>query len=205
MPTAISTEPDWPPSSPTAYDDEFTGTVLNSSLWSWVNQGGASANVSSSFLGLICPTPGGGDIWHLLAQTAPSTPWEFILCWLWNGSVEASYLYAGFVLYDPSSGKLITFHLDNASLQVAYWNSVNSFSAGQFATTWPRPGRHYMKVKDDGTNLIFSYSRDGVNFWTAATLARTAFLTPSKVCIGAGTNIGSGTMILSADFFRRTL
>jgi hypothetical protein len=106
VPAAIPQGPDWPPASPTAWDDEFTEGSLNTALWTNVVNGVPNTiQVSKSLLGIICASHGSDDFTVVTQPVPASTPYTMTakIALLGAGNV-----YAGMVLAD-STGKLVSF------------------------------------------------------------------------------------------------
>jgi hypothetical protein len=120
---------------------------------------------------------------------------------------------AGLVLKNSGSARLILFNVylrtgttgpdqGNQKTSVEYMTSATLFSSTPFG---PIGYQHryddiiWHRVTDDGTtNLTFEVSRDGVNWITATTLGRTAWLTsgPDRVGINvepSSTDAAGGT------------
>lgn len=203
---------DVPPAVAGSLDDEFTDAVWNTNgKWSWVNQGVATAAQASSWLGL---TKGAtvGDSNAVIVQVAPATPYEVtakITTLMSSGNFRA----AGMCFYDTGTTKLIRFGIEQTNgIVVAYYTNPTTFSSSPASQTLAlgAGGPIYLKMKDDGGNLIFSYSYDGVNFLQFLSVSRTAFIAagPNRVglCINNNQNAGMNlTTTLGADYFRRTL
>jgi hypothetical protein len=68
------------------------------------------------------------------------------------------------------------------------------------------PGWQYIQVQDDGTNLNFSVSLDGVNFTKIYSQGRTSYLTNGANQIGLfiDQNTSNNVGAASFDYFRRT-
>lgn len=206
--------PDAQPASAGSLDDEFAGSSLNiATRWTWVNQGSATATVSKSILFMTSPAHAGTNIEYIY-QTAPSTPWQVDakIAFLYFSNNNAAI--TGLVLSD-GTGKIILFGLlYNAGLAidvVRYTNpttfsftpfSNSSAQANNVAATWV-----WLRVKDDGVNVIYSISIDGVNYFQMFSESRTAFLLggPTRVGLAVDAENGSSAVSQSCDYFRRTL
>lgn len=209
-----------PPTSPTAFDDEFAWTLgapgdANNPQYQQLNYGTSSTSLTNGEL-VFAPQNTAGNAIRMIGTTAtmPSTPWEFELKFLpqlTNVSGTAG-TQTGMCLYDGT--KAIQFVMDsryNTGVSVNYMTNLNTFSStpltnpGNATNTaiTSYPGWLYFKIKDDGTSYTFSWSYDGVNFNTLGTGLVGAFL-------GAPTSIGPCMLAINAgstvsiDFLRRT-
>jgi hypothetical protein len=213
IPTAISSEPFWPPSSPSAYDDEFTGTLLDSK-WSWVHQnvnGTDTASVANSSLTLQRVSTASGDNMAMLLQNAPSTPYTIFAAIATLFSPWSNWAYGHIVLYNSSTGKIIGVGQDNNhEYYRAYLNSPTNFNSENDYTAYHTgPGGEYsrwcfFKIQNNGTNLTISTSNTMGALWTVReTIALSAFIgSIDKIGLGVGTNGASYTSTLVCDFFR---
>lgn len=208
---ALYNHPDIPPTSPGTLDDEFDAGTLAGS-WSWVNQGSVTASFSNGYLQMaIAASNAGADNIAMIVKTAPSTPWE-VTCKVYMVSYNQNWLGGGIILRESSTGKLIMFgpaFYSSRGLDVSTWNSTGSNASD--STGGPlHYGAHYLRCRDNGTNLIFSWSPDGISYSQYDSRSRTAFLAsgPNQVGLGYNTHVpigGGGPVAMDVDFFRRTL
>lgn len=203
----LAASPDAPPATAGSLDDEFAGASLDTVRWTWVNQGSVTATQANSILRLYCPNAA-GDNKHAIVQTAPATPWE-VTAKTWFLAPPTTYPMGGVVFRD-GSGKLMSFAYEwNNGLRIAKYNSPTSFNSNTFlfgnlgSLSFPC----YLRIRDNGTNLIFSYSMDGASFLQMYQESRTAFFGsgPTQVGLVLDANQTSFDVQLSCDWFRRTL
>lgn len=211
-----------PPSSPAAFDDEFSwgppGTWTpggtNSPQWQQLNWGTSTATLTSGQL-VLTPQSSAGNAVRMLGTTAtlPATPWEFELRFLphfLNASGTAGGEQAGMCLYDGTKAYEFSTGVvaDGSHGLVVYaLSDLNTFSSSVQTYGWTvqYPNWQYMKIKDDGTNYFFYWSFDGVSWLTVANPLVGAFLgTPTSIgpCMFAASAGANSNM--SIDFFRRT-
>lgn len=204
--------PDVPPVTPGSLDDEFTDVTWNTNAkWSWVNQTppGATAVQSLSWLGLsatghVSANPAS------IVQPMPSGVWE-VTAKISFASLQmptGNNTCGGLCVMDGATGNETIFYRGGGS------GGGNQFigllrpgSAWVTGISMPYSGPLYMRVHDDGTNFIYSYSQDGVNWTVHTSEPRTTWhTTPSKVGISiyADGAVGQAATV-GADFFRRTV
>lgn len=165
--------------------------------WTWVNQNGAAANTTNGFLNLISPLTS-GDNFNLLVVAAPSTPY--------TKTAFLNFLYfsfAGLVFRESGSGKIVVYGFaDNSgatTMAAIKYTSPTAFSAIYSQVNlhvFNTPGI-WLRIADNGTSRISSYSLDGVNFFAFHTVARTDFLTADQVGIAINANNTSFASILN--------
>ncbi len=201
--------PDVPPSTAGSLDDEFNGSALDGTRWTWLNQQAATATEGQGNLSLVNGTPSTGV--NAILQAAPgSTPWEFTakVCPHSPGSVTE----CGTILQESASGKLIIFGFEvttgGLNLGIYAWNSPTSYgpvetSVVLSALTFTAP--IYLKIKNDGTNLIFSLSYDGIIFDQFYQQTLAAFFTTAPDHVGLALVPFTQPVSMVCDWFRRTL
>jgi len=160
----------------------------------------------------------GTDNFRCITQPAPATPWE-VTAKVSYDTIPAvgGYPYGGLVLMD-GAGRITTHCLRFENLatwtpHLAGYNYTNfSTYAGTASYTVnsnvPALAWFYLRAKDDGANLTFSWSLDGVTFQLLGTYGRTTFFTvtgPTLVGLAIDAAVASGTSVsLACDWFRRT-
>jgi hypothetical protein len=163
-------------------------TALDQSGWAWVNQGGFSVTQASGIVYLAGPGSGAGNNVKLRSVAAPSTPYTItasVITFTGTG-----FSFVGIALRHNSSGRFI--HIvpaQDRSIAVNRQNTATSFASTAVTRASAHGGGHllFLRMRDDGTNVIFSYSSDGVNYTQLHSEARTSFInTPDHVAISAG-------------------
>jgi hypothetical protein len=148
--------------------------------FTWANQGGASVSYTQGGEALAAPA-NSGDSLRVRYIAAPSTPYSIVAIFNPSNSL-GNYINQGLCFYNSSSGKLVTLSYSGIdSITVQYWTSVTAISSAPSITSFSFTGPIVLKVKDDGTNFLFSASSDGQHFLQWFSAARGAFLTPQSV------------------------
>jgi hypothetical protein len=160
------------------------------SEFTWVNQSGASATDSGAGIYLKTLGTNSGSISsRLLVKSAPSTPYTISACLEYAGvtSFGSSNGPVGLCFRQSSDGKFQAFTIDfnqtgdcvMASTKYNSTSSINSVyhsdDSGYIA------GTVWLRIKDDGTNRLCEYSRDGVNYNNFHFVSRTDFITADQV------------------------
>lgn len=162
--------PDSHPASPDAFDNEFESSITD---FAWTNQGGATAAISDGSLVLRGTNNTSTNVRVFKKAIAGST-------WRIRAKITDFYTanvsdaaYAGLILRNATSGKLITFHkvLKSAAynLGVTHWTDVNTHSTD---VQGPDPivssplgasdrGPIHLEIELSGS-LTFRYSASGV-------------------------------------------
>lgn len=169
---------------------EREGVLPPTSGWSWVNQGtGAVTDVGDGRTVLTSSSAGGNNL-ILRVRTAPATPYQLVVrcSALTDSSTGNGY---GICFRESGTGEISTMYYkgsDTGIITVEDWNSATSFNA-QLATrtgylTGPLP--LWMRIADNGTNLIYSASTSGfdASFEQIHSVGRTAFMAGGPDQIG---------------------
>lgn len=114
-----------------------------------------------------------------------STPWELVACFNRSDGKSNNGSLGGICVYDQTSGgtKTVIFAVEagsnNPKIAVYNMNSTTSF-AGTVLTNTSKTGegtdKIWMRIEDDGTNLIYSYSHNGSQWVQLTSTLRGAFL-----------------------------
>lgn len=182
----------------------------NETGFSWINQQTATTSTTNGGVVLSSPAPLlAGDNINLRVETAPATPY----------TVKAGFiplLYPenqtsiGLVFRETATSKIIFFRLmfDNTTttktdlvLSVDKYTSPTVLSANYVvasANTF-KSSLMWFSVTDDGTDLIFSYSNNNIDYTNFYQVARNNFFTtgPDQVGYAINSNTVSGNAILT--------
>lgn len=210
---AANITPDTHPGSAGTLDDEFEAGSFDTLRWTSVGVTTGGPSVSKGSLSLAANTDGSNV--HVI-QTAPASPWEVVAKTALGGVVPASGFKAGgFTVFDSGShttAKIVLFRFKAANgFQFGQDNFTNLTTYSSTPSTVNPvsgviPPTLWLKLKNDGTNLIFSYSTDGINFATIITYGVTTFLgAAAYVGLDVEGNGGGTAAVYSFDYFRRTL
>jgi hypothetical protein len=217
LPNAVSNptvyySPDVQPATAGSLDDEFNGTSLDMTRWTWLNQGTSTATVANSLLTLSVPAAGGTAI-NGITQPAPATPWTVVLRVSGMDLIPMGPSPLCDLVLSDSTGQIIVFGVSfrNTSaalgLSVDYLTNPTTYVTTPFGPdTLPSSFPWWLKVQDDGTDLKFSYSGTGSVYTQVLSVSRTAFLPsgPTQVGLAVGSN-GANTPVNGAfDYFRQT-
>lgn len=142
--------------------------------FSWLNQGGATENVGGASRFLLAPTSSGDQVRG--RQIAASAPPFSVTAGLIPQCHNQNYNQFG--LYASDGTKIVSHTCSNTEpLSINQWNNASSWSSTPLDPNIPMfPGLIFLKIYDDGTNLNFMWSVDGLNFITYYSQARLSWL-----------------------------
>lgn len=170
-----------------AWGPMFPLTPVPTTGWSWVNQG--NATVSTAYGGILIDDPVGGGAASSLNCYVRSATSPFTISLMHLGNyVQTNYPQYGFGFRDSSSGKLLVtqFQRYTSVIQFVRYTNATTVSAAVGTTHYPTEMGYlpkFFRMVDDGSDLYFQFSAEGVYWYTAYTEAIGAFLTPDQVCI----------------------
>lgn len=181
---------------------------VTSPSFSWRNQGSAtlSNNGQTSFL-LVAALAAGHDL-KCREITAPGTPYSISVAFVPQFLQTSANIGFGLYFADSSSGKIVIGGLvnvgtNNVNLRVDNFTNATTFSGnvGVLGSIQTITTPIWIKAQDTGTDHVFSWSVNGVNFQQIFSVGRTAFLTtPDRVGFfgdSGGSNLAFGLSILS--------
>lgn len=166
-------------------------TPLDDSVFSWVNQGTSSTTSAKGYVYLLGQLPNGTIQLRGRTKSAPSTPYTITMGLIPLLNSQSSF-DLGLFFRASGAGTLATIGVNSnqgsasgessISIVSRYWNSATSISATN-AQSFIQLGSSmvWLRITDNGTNRISSYSVDGYNFITLFTVGRTSFLTADQI------------------------
>ena len=170
----------------------FPMTPPVSGDFAWVNQG--SASITTTYGGVYMIVPYGSSPNHrFMKKSAPSTPY-IITAAILPGGHGVNYNRCGLYFRQSSDGKLNSFGMVYAGgwiIESVKWNSETSYNAGYKSIGIPLSGILWLRIADDGTNRICSWSPDGQNWEIIHSVGRTDFLTADEVGFGCCSENGT--------------
>ena len=164
-----------------------SNVVMTSTDFTWLNQGTATiTDEANGNLTLQVPTNSSSHVWRGMEITPSATPWTIqahiqVGPGFLNG---ASGLFWGVFMRETSSSNLITLYNKAFNLGgVAKWTDTTTFSTTS-KTFDNGYNRAWFKLSDDGTDITFSVSVDGVDWFEALSEARGTFFTTGPDRVG---------------------
>lgn len=158
----------------------------------WLNQGGASATETLDSILLVVPAASGNN-YRGLYRSAPATPWTLTACFI-PILPTANFIQAGVFFRQSSDGKLAVWSLtvDGSSptkptLLSGKYTNATTYSANytlNYPMAWG-PCPLWLRIADNGTSRICSWSPNGVDWIAFHTVGRTDFLTADQIGFGA--------------------
>lgn len=176
-----------------------SGTTLDDTDFTWLNQGSASTAMDDA--GGIVLTMATKETYHQVRGkyiTAPSTPWtctayvEFGYGYeLWTGTGVGSTV--GLIGRESGTGEFYFLALRGDVAALWQMDDVTTFNAdvGQFL--WNNNWGAWLQLEDDGTDVTGRISFNGYDYKEQWTENRTTFLAGGIDQIGFAANSGNGT------------
>ena len=165
----------------------YLGTAMTApptASWSWDNQGTGTETQAGGYLYLLAPAAAGGNT-RVRYRTSPSAPWTLTACII-PAMVNLSNQQVGIGVRGSAAGKLYLFGPAATAtanlMQVVKMTNSTTWSStpySQAVTLQNRPV--WLRIQDNNTNLLMSFSNDGLNFTQVYSETRAAFLTPDQL------------------------
>ncbi len=166
----------------------------------WVNQGTATASNTGGAILMSTPANAGSANVRALVTTAPGGSYTFVIYCVAD-FIGANFCNAGIAIRDSGTGKLVLYgHGWSTSevLRVDHYTNPTTGTANVASQAFAHPVPIWLKIADDTTNIIFSFSAGGNQFIQLYSEGRTAFLAnPNQIGIFVDSeNSGAVTMIV---------
>jgi len=153
--------------------------------FAWVNQGTATSDSTYGGLSLFAPADANNNL-KILKKSSPATPYTITACFLIN-AFKVDYSFCGLMFRQSSDGKIITFVFapnDATPFRVDKWSNETTYSNIYSAV----PGQNissllWLRIADNGTNRICSFSTDGYYWYQVHSVGRTDFLAADEIGI----------------------
>lgn len=164
------------------------------SQFTWVNQGNASVDDTYGGIYILAPAAG-GDNYKILKKPAPTPPYK-ITAWILPHIYQANWNTCGLLWRQSSDGKMVHLYvgMDSSAIYVDKADSPTSSHSGYTNTTphtYCRTGRLCLRMVDNGTTRVCSWSIDGYHFHQIHSVSRTNYITADEVGFFASSNNGT--------------
>jgi hypothetical protein len=200
---------DKPPTALNAQNDEFdVGTGLNTTKWTWLNQGTATATQNGSGVLTIAVPLTATATSRALLQSAPSFP-ATVTARMTAGFRMVNFSGAGLVLRDSATSRLIHYNVgfvNGQTISVDRWTNETTFSATArtklitgSATSEGALTPPYLRIDLGAASANYYWSFDGVSWTFFVNETYAAFLTPNQIGISVISN--SSAPAYDANYF----
>ena len=202
---------------------DYAGPIWKTSLidqsgWTWVNQGSWTVDQSGGVIYLDGPAAAGTNL-RVRKTTAPSTPYTLtagIKRWFSVASSLTSLMAAGVAFRESGTGELSILAVSNFTFATA--NSPPSIFAANYTSATVAGGAigternsaevsdlMWLRITDNGTNLIFEASIDKKHWYEIASVGRTTHMAGGPDEIGIWATNQAGSSQCSAAFIHLAL
>lgn len=172
-------------SSINAFYPTFTTPVDGD--FAWINQGGAAVTVNANGgIHLRAPANSGHSI-RLRKKAAPATPYTITAAFI-VALPSFDFCGAGLAFRQSSDGKIITMQITAGNgfadmlLECSDYTNATTFSASNATLAFfSTSSLIWLRIADNGTDRIVSWSMDGYNFEQLLSEGRTTFLTADEI------------------------
>jgi regulation of enolase protein 1 (concanavalin A-like superfamily) len=188
--------------------DEFSGSALDTTRWSWVNpRQDASVSVWSGALRIQVPGGVGHDVWSggnyapRVMQTVSNG--DFTLVARFLSGVTKKYQLQGFIVQQDAANYLrFDVYSDGSQVRVFAASFVDGQPGTKVSRTITATTGCHLRVIRAGNQWTLAYSYDGTTWTTAGGFSRT--LAVKQAGLFAGNAAGSTSPAFTAvvDYFR---
>jgi hypothetical protein len=186
-------------SPPLARLRDGSGNVVDSSDFTWENQGSATASDQVGTILVRTPSAGGENL-RMLTLSSGSAPFAYIAAFqpcLLGEFGALSYMFLGLRNASSQKNVLLAVLADDSAgskFSVYKFNSTTSNDSAPINRRGLQlSGLIWIKAEDDNTNIKLHISADGMNWIQVFSEARTNFITGGADQIVFGlANIGTG-------------
>lgn len=169
-------------------------TPPDNTLFSWVNQGGASVSTANGGVYLSAPAAASANL-RLRVKTPPATPYTITTYSIPDLLTPGDSL-AGLAFRESGTGKIEAFYnvysqgLAAMLLAVVKWDSVTSFNNNRAFLETYKVGEliRWLRLINDGTTLTYQYSVSGYTWYTFASALKNNFFTTGPDQVGIVAN-----------------
>jgi len=154
----------------------------NSGLTTWINQGGATVADTSMGMMITAPAAGAASI-RALSKSSLTPPYTIKALVILDGKQNANYIYTGLGWSDGTNAATSKFHLglliSNGSfaktMEVEKWSNSTTWNSTEVGgVSGVGNNMIWLAISDDGTNVYFLYSINGVFYTQLFTVAKAA-------------------------------
>jgi len=207
------------PSGSTVYyfsDSPYTHAVYEGGAWkyfvggfrcippvdsdfAWANQGTATVAGTWGGVYLDVPPVSGQNI-RVRKKAAPATPYTISVAFVANlPAVNFSTVHLGFRKSDDGQIKHLRYGWFNAwHMDRATGTPTSDAGAGATIDPWDLYRPVHLRISDDGTNIVYSWSHDGRVWFTVVSEARAFAFTPNEIFWGVDNRYAAGSHTVGA-------
>lgn len=169
--------------------------------FTWTNQSTATAVSTNGGIYLAKPAASGDDL-SILRKTAPSTPYTVTVGFYAN-IYSANYPRVGVVIRDSSGGKIdvLSYGQSGPTVAADAYTSTSTFSGNVANAALPHLGPIvWLRIADNGTDHLFSWSSDGVHFVQIGSRGRTSWTANGGDQVGLVISSNNASLPAAAQF-----
>lgn len=173
--------------------------------FAWGNQGAAALDTTFGFTRLTCPSTATNI--RRRGMSAPATPYQVDAIIQYKDAGSGSR-YGGLFFRESGTGKLHLFQYVSTTnaFQVVNFTDDTTFSSNPANTTLEGSllgslAPFWIRIRDNGTNLLFTGSRDGLYYFTEMSIGRTSFMAGAPNEIGFFGNVDGTAGLFEMDVF----
>lgn len=170
--------------------ENSAGTTLTTASFSWVNQGGATADdYDTGGIFMYAPVAASINV-RALVMSQPSTPYTITSAVLFGVGADAYNSITGgdsmgLCFRESATGKISTVgYRGNDNVVSQAFTTPTTFGANNALLSWQVNGPLWLQLENNGTNLNYKVSIDGINWYQVHTELLGAWFTTAPDQVG---------------------
>ena len=173
--------------------------------FAWGNQGAAAIDTTFGFTRLTCPSTTTNI--RRRSKTPPATPY-IVTAQMQIKDSGSSSRYGGLYFRETATSKLHLWQFMTATNAFSLVNFSDDTTFSSNPANFTLEGSllgslmpFWIRIRDNGTNLLFTGSRDGLYYFPEQSIGRTSFMAGGPNEIGFFGNVDGAAGILEMDIF----
>lgn len=178
---------------------DTTGVAIDSTDFTWTNQGTATVTDFAGAMLFEPPTGTGGNL-RILSKAEPSTPYTIYAAVSMNISLGSGDTHGGLCWRESGTGKIKTIALNTApatpsELSVSNYTNPTSFSSWDIQNEWYwNPYLTWLYLANDGTDISCGISSNGLVFIEYFSQPKATFFTTAPDEVGFYFNVNDANI-----------
>ena len=178
---------------------DTSGVSVDSTDFSWTNQGSATV-VDHPGAMLFSPPTGTGENLRILTKAEPSTPYRIYAALNMNNQVGSGATHGGLCFRESGTGKVKSIAMNTQTsspngLNIANYTNPTTFSSWDIETPWSwSPYLTWLYLDNDGTDISFGVSSNGLAFIEYFSEAKATFFTTAPDEVGFYMNVNNANI-----------
>jgi len=184
------------------YGTLYPLTPIDTTSFSWVNQGSATLDTTYVIPHISCSSNGGTDSWKMFLKSTPTPPYTVTVGMIPKMSITSNSCAAGVGWRDSVGGHFHhVIYNGTKTMYIQEWNSTTSFNTNYSTKDGflhSVKSLLWLQLVDDNTSRKINFSTDGFTWINIDSRSRSYNFTPNQIGFDINPyNVHCGVSILS--------